>query len=285
MGLIFFQGLNCYSSSMINAAAFTGIANREAFADLWSETDFTYDQIHHLFLSRRLPRNLELLGARMEFLNCCSREEREKNISALPLGQCLVAGMDAFFISWVPFYQTLHSLHYFIARKERKNVFSCYDPTYDKQNLEITEEHMVSYASDIYQIHKSAEKPFHVEIRQEAQRILDTHYGTQEKLLAQIMECTYEKYKNGELLAKYIDAFINNRYLYLHYLQTMPLPGERYNQYFHREFFQKWTAVKHGLYKASMSRDNQALIKNVCEHLKELITEEMNIAREISLMI
>lgn len=281
MGLIFFQGLNCYSSSMINAAAFTGIAYRDAFADLWSETDFTYDQIHHLFLSRRLPRNLEFLGAKMEFLDCCSWAERKKNISALPPGQCLVAGMDAFFIPWVPFYQTLHSLHYFIARKESQNVFSCFDPTYDKQNLEITEEHMVTYASDICWIHKSAEKTFHMEIRQEAQRILDTHPGTQEKLLTQIMKCAYEKHKNGELLAKYIDAFINNRYLYLHYLQTMPMPGERCDQYFHKEFFQKWTAVKHGLYKASMSMDNQALIKEVCEHLKELITEEMNIAREM----
>lgn len=285
MSLIFFQGLNCYSSSMINVAAFTGIAYRHAFSNLWSETDFTYDQIHHMYLSRRLPQNLEFLGARMEFLNCCSREERKENISALPRGQYLVAGMDAFFISWVPFYQTLHSNHFFIARKESKDIFSCFDPTYDKQNLAITEELMVSYAFDLYRIHKSAKKPFHMDIRQEALRIVDTHPGTQEKLLAQIMECTYEKHKNGELLAKYIDAFINNRYLYLHYLQTMPLSGERYDHYFHREFFQKWTAVKHGLYKASMSKDNQALIMKVCELFKELIREEMNIAREIAEII
>lgn len=285
MSLILFQGLNCYSASMINAAVFTGVDYRNVFADLWSETDFTYDQVHHLYLSRRMPENLETLGVSMEFLNCCSKWEIKKNISRLPIGQWVIVGMDAFFIPWVPFYQTLHSLHYFIARKENESFFSCFDPTYDKQNLEITEEHMISYASDICRIHKSAKKPFHKEIRQEAQEILDTHPATQEKLLAQITECAYGKQENGELLAKYIDALINNRYLYLHYLQKMPLPGGKYDQYFQTEFFQKWAAVKHGLYKASMSKDNQVLIRDVCEHFKELIGEEMNIAREIAVTI
>lgn len=281
MSLIFFQGLNCYSASLINAAVFTGVDYPTVFADLWSETDFTYDQLHCLYLSRRLPKNLTSMGIDMEFWNCCSKEEIRKNSTGLPAGQWLIVGMDAFVIPWVPFYQTLHHLHYFIARKENRNVFSCFDPTYDRQNLEITEEHMLLYASDICRIHKSTKKPLHVESRQEAQKILDTHPETQEKLLTQIMECAHGKQKNGELLAKYIDALINNRYLYLHYLQNMPLSVEKYDQYFHREFFRKWAALKHGLYKASISKDNHVLIREACEHFKELIREEMNIAREL----
>ncbi len=283
MSLIYFQGLNCYSACMVNAAVFTGADYRKVFANLWSETDFTYDQVHHLYLSRRMPKNLASMEVSMEFINCCSEWEIKEKIYKMPMGQLMIVGMDAFFIPWVPFYQTMHSFHYFIARKDSKTLFSCFDPTYDKHDLEITEEHLISYASDICRIDKSVKKPFAADIRQEAQKILDTHPETQEKLLAQIMECSYGKQKNGELLAKYIDALINNRYLYLHYLQTMPLSGEKNDQYFRKEFFHKWAAVKHGLYKASLSKDNQVLIREVYSYCKELITEELSIAREIAL--
>lgn len=281
MSLIFFQGLNCYWASMINAAVFTGVDYRNVFSNLWSETDFAYDEANRLYLSRRIPNNLESMGVRMEFLDCGSREDIKENISGLPIGQWIIAGMDAFFIPWVPFYQTLHNLHYFIAKKEEKSFFSCFDPTYDKENLEITEEQLIAHVSDICRIHKSAEKPLHIELRQEAQKILDTHPETQKNLLSQIMECAHGKQKNGELLARYIDALINNRYLYLHYLQNMPLSRGEYHQYFNKEYFKKWAAVKHGLYKASMSKDNQVLIGEVCGHFEELIREERSIAKEI----
>ena len=281
MNLIYFQGLNCYTSSMLNAAVFIGVDYRNALADLWSETDFTYDQIHHLYLSRRMPANLEALGVNLKFLNCCSKQEMEKNISSLTLGQYHVVEMDAFFIPWVPYYHTLHSFHYFIARKEEKGFFSCFDPTYDNKYMELTEEDMISHVSDICQIQKVSEKQFCKGIRQEAQEILCTHQKKQDNLLEQIRECAYGKQKNGELLAKYIDALINNRYLYLHYLQNMPLFRESYDRYFHKEYFIKWTAVKHGLYKASFRQNNREIIQEVCGHFQELIQEEMDIARKI----
>ena len=284
MNLIYFQGLNCYSSSMINAAVFIGVDYRNAFADLWSETDFTYDQIHHLYLSRRMPANLEALGVSQKFLNCCSKQEMEKNISRLTAGEWNVVEMDAFFIPWVPYYHTLHSFHYFIARKEKNGVFSCFDPTYDKKDIELTDEDMISHASDICQIHKIKEKQFRMEIRREAQEILYTHQKTQKNLLEQIWECAYGKPKNGELLARYIDALINNRYLYLHYLQNMPLSSDKYDGYFNKEYFLKWTAVKHGLYKASIRQNNREIIREVCGHFQELIQEEMDIARKIVAM-
>lgn len=281
MNLIHFQGLNCYTSSMLNAAVFIGVDYRYALADLWSETDLTYDQIHHLYLSRRMPANLENLGVSLKLLNCCSKQEMEKNISSLAIGQYHVVEMDAFYIPWVPYYHTLHSFHYFIARKEENCFFSCFDPTYDKTYMEFTEEDMIAHVSDICQIQKAAEKQFCMGIRQEAREILYTHQKTQENLLRQIRECAYGKQKNGELLAKYIDALINNRYLYLHYLQNMPLFKERFERYFHKEYFLKWTAVKHGLYKASFRQNNQELIREVCGHFQELIQEEMDIARII----
>lgn len=285
MSLIYFQGLNCYSSSILNAAVFTGVDYRNAFANLWSETDFTYDQIHHLYLSRRMPVNLEALGVKLEFLNCCSSEEVEKNLSRLSHGQWLVAGMDAFFIPWTPYFQTLHSFHYFIARKEKEGVFSCFDPTYDRKDMEITEKDMIFHAFDICWIDKTAEQQSDMSIQREAQEILHSHPGTQENLLAQIRECAYGKQKNGELLAKYIDALINNRYLYLHYLQNMPLYKGKYDQYFSKEFFLKWTAVKYGLYKASIRLNNQELIQEACGHFQELIEEEMDIARKIGTVL
>ncbi|GLC80312.1 hypothetical protein [Lacrimispora brassicae] len=281
MSLIYFQGLNCYSSSLLNAAVFTGADYRNVFANLWSETDFTYDQIHHLYLSRRMPANLETLGVKLEFLNCCSSKEVEKGLSLLSHGQWMVAGMDAFFIPWTPYYQELHSFHYFIAQKAKKGGFSCFDPTYDRKDIEITHEDMISHAFDICRIYKTAAKQSHISSRREAQEILYSHPITQENLLAQIRECAYGKQKNGELLAKYIDALINNCYLYVHYLQNMPLYREKCDQYFSKEFFLKWTTVKYGLYKASIRQNNQEIIQEVCGHFRELIEEEMDIAHKI----
>lgn len=121
-------------------------------------------------------------------------------------------------------------------------------------------------------------------ILSEAQEILHSHPRTQESLLAQIRECAYGKQKNGELLAKYIDALINNRYLYLHYLQNTPMYRGKYDLHFPKEFFLKWTTVKYGLYKASIRLNNQELIQEACGHFQELI-EEMNIARKMGTAI
>lgn len=285
MSLFYFQGLNCYSSSMLNAAALTGVGYRNVFANLWSETDFTYDQIHHLYLSRRVPANLEALGVKLEFLNCCSPEEVEKSLSRLSNEQWMVVGMDAFFIPWTPYYRTLHSSHYFIARKKNGNTYSCFDPTYDGKNMELTKDNMISHIVDICWIYKTAGNQFHISIRQEVQEILYSHPKIQENLLVQIKECAYGKHKNGELLAKYIDALINNRYLYVHYLQSMSLYRGKYDQYFSKEFFQKWVTVKYGLYKASIRQSNQEIIREVCGHFGELIREEMDIAQKIGTTI
>lgn len=285
MSLIYFQGLNCYTSSILNAAVFMGVDYLHAFANLWSETDFTYDQIHHLYLSRRMPSNLEALGVKLGFLNCCSSGDVEKSLSLLSDGQWLVTGMDAFFIPWTPYYRTLHSSHYFIARKEKGSSFSCFDPTYDKENMMITNEHMISHAIDICRICKTAKEQSDMSILQETQEILYTHPKIQENFLAQIRECACGKQENAELLAKYVDALLNNRYLYLYYLQSSPFYKGNYGQYFSEEFFLKWTTIKHGLYKASIRHNNQEIIQEICGYFEGLITEEMDIARKIGAMI
>lgn len=260
-----------------------GIDYHNLFADLWSETDFTYDQINRLYLSRRMPRNLESMGVGMDFINCHSCQERQKALLALPNGQWLIIGMDAFFIPWVPFYQTFHHLHYFIAKKESHELFYCFDPTYDKPDLTLTHEHIVSYTTDACVFHKSSVVPFSTDISTDAKRILENHPQTQKEIIAQILACAHGNHKNTELLAKYMTALINNRYLYLHYLEKMlPKQADNCIPYFSKEYFRKWHAAKHGLYKASIIGKNiHALIQEVCAHIKDLMQQEIQIAKNI----
>ncbi len=281
MGLIYFQGLNCYSSSIINAAIFNGVDYRSAFSNLWSETYFTYDQVHHIFLSTRMSANLEELGIRQKFLNCCSVEAVKRNLSQLSIEQWLVVGMDAFYIPWTPFFNILHSYHYFIAQKRKSTTFFCYDPTYDIKDLTLNEEYMISHITDICQINKYPGKQLHRSVLQETREILYSHPITRDKLISQIEECTCDNRKRGELLAKYIDALINNRYLYVHYLNNLSACSSKYNLYFSEDFFHRWLTVKYGLFKSSLRQNNQDIINEICECIVTLFYEEMNAATKI----
>lgn len=258
-----------------------GVDYRRVFENLWSETDFTYDQLHHLYLSQRLPCNLKDLGIKENFLNCCSPSEVEKGLSALSPAQWIVTGMDAYFIPWTPYYQLLHSSHYFIARQKECGFFTCFDPTYDMEHMQITVEYMIAHGDDICALSYTPLKHPQWSIRQESEEILRSHFRTREILLNQIQECACGKQKNAELLARYAEALINNRYLYLHYLQNFPRSEKNCAQYFSKEFFQKWTMVKHGLYKAYIRQNNQEIVQEVSRLFIELMDEEMGIAKKL----
>lgn len=281
MSLVFFQGLNCYVSSLLNVAHFMGADYRCALANLWSETDFTYDQLHQLYLSRRLPYNLENLGVKEVFLNCLSPSEVEKGLTTLSHGQWMVVGMDAYDIPWTPYYKTLHSSHYFVARQEVGDGFTCYDPTYNIEHMELVRGDMIAHADDICVLSSIPLKHTPWSIRQESEEILRSHSRTLTILLNQIEECAYGKQNNAGLLAQYAEALLNNRYLYLHYLQSVPTLEKICTDCFTKEFFQKWTAVKHGLYKAYVRQNNQGLVQEVCGLLTELVDKEISIATKL----
>lgn len=282
MSLIYFRGLNCYTASLLNAASFMGADYRSALENLWSEKNFTYDQLHHRYLSQRLPCNLEILGIKETFLNCRSVFETEKSLSELSDSQWFVVGMDAFFIPWTPYYRILHSSHYFIARQKNNDIFVCFDPTYNSENLEITREQMISHADDICALSRIPSKYSERSIVRESESILASHPQTREILLNQIKESVCKNQNSAGLLAQYTEALINNRYLYLWYLQNFAGFEKISEHCFPKEFFKKWAAVNHGLFKAHVRQKNNGnLIQQVSLLVTELIDEEQRTALKL----
>lgn len=284
MNLINFQGLNCYYNCILNNSIFLGINYQLSFATLWSETDFTYDQINNAYSTKRMFLNLESLGAKLEFSNCSSSKDAKTSLSLFKAGARIIIGMDAFHIPWTPYYQLLHSSHYFIAQKISESSFICFDPTYNKKNLPISFENIILNAFDICHIYRVPKKPLNFEIIQEAKEIIYKHPKTQTELLIKINECTWQKRKNADLLIKYIDAMINNRYLYKHYIENLSSSNHDIQQLFNKDFFLQWKAIKNGLYKASLIKDNKGLLNNISNQLNTLINMEIIIAEKIILM-
>lgn len=281
MNLIHFRGLNCYFNCVVSIAAYLGLNYEDSFATLWSETDFTYDRRHHAYSTKRMLANLEAMGVKLKGLGCDSQKEAEEVLSSCQEGEFIIVGMDAFCIPWSPIYQALHDPHYFFAQKEQPDSFFCFDPTYSKEYMRIMPDDIISHAYDIWRIEKVTEKPPHFGVIEEAQEIICNHPQTQEKLLFEINECTHEKQKNAGSLAKYAAALINNRYLYKHYLQSSLPNADKYQQFFDKDFFLRWEAVKNGLYKASLIKNNESVIDEVCKLFNNLIDEEIAIAKQI----
>lgn len=282
MKLIHFQGLNCYFGCVISISAFFGLNYEDLFATLWSETDFTYDHHNHVYSTKRISANLEAMGAKLKDLSCTSEKELEEGLSLCPEGEFIIVGMDAFYIPWSPIYSALRDNHYFFAQREKANSFICFDPTYDKKYMNIMRDDIISHAYDIRLVEKAAQKPLQTGVLQEAQEIICNHPQLKEKLLFEINECAHdEKRRNAGLLAKYIAALINNRYLFKHYLQNSPAGSDKYQQFFDKNLFSQWEAVKNGLYKTSLIKNNESVISEVCKAFSILIDEEIAIAKQI----
>lgn len=280
MNLIHFPGLNCYHDCIVTIGAFLGLDYAASFATLWSETDFRYDQTHGVYLTKRMLTNFEILGLDLETLAVSSKAVAEQSLSLLEAGDWVIMGMDAFEIPWNPYYQTLHGPHYFLTQKQDAAIFSCFDPTYKKQDLVIGAETAAAHVFDLLRVRRLEGRPLDRGVSGEAREVLARHPRTRERLLEEIHACAGGQQEEGERLAKYIDALIHNRYLYRHYLGHLPAAGE-YKSCFDDEFFRHWAAVKNGLYKASLIRDNGSVVQEVSRQLSDLLAAEMLTAEKM----
>jgi len=281
MNLIHFQGLNCYHDCVISVANHFGVDYSLAFTTLWSETDFSYDSYHKVYLTKRLLTNLEELGVKIEELDCLSQKDTDRIIPQFYEGEFMIIGMDAFYIPWDPFYQKFHGPHYFIAQNVKLGMLLCFDPTYDKKNEQLPRREIIEHAYAICRINRVEKKALRIEAIHEAREIVNTHPDTQSVLLSHIYGCIGGERENTVLLAKYIDAMINNRFLYRFFLESQQLPDNENHLFLNSDFFLEWKAVKNGLYKASISRSHESIINNVCDHFIHLMDQEIDVAEKI----
>lgn len=281
MELIYFQGLNCYHVCVISLANHFGINYPDAFATLWSETDFRYDSYHQVYLTKRMLTNLEGLGTKVETLDCPAPKDADRALSLFQEGEFMIVGMDAFYIPWTPFYQTFHGPHYFIVQNAKTDTLACFDPTYNKKNEQIACQEIAAHTYEICRMSKVAPKNLKIEAIHEAREIVHTHPNTRSVLLSQIHDCIEGERANMILLAKYIDTMINNRYLYGFFLENQLCPYDENHLLLNNNFFLEWKAVKNGLYKASVKKNNKDIIHEVSEHFNHLIEEEIAMSEKI----
>ncbi len=281
MDLIRFRGLNCYHGCIINAADFFGVDYLPAFAALWSETDFSYDPLFNMYLTKRMPVSLEALGLTLQKLPCTCGKEAEDSFAGLANGAWFTAGMDAFYMPWNEYYQTLNGYHYFLAQKEKDGFLCCFDPTYNQRDIRVKAKDIIPHAFDIVSIDKVDPKHLQTLVTQEAHSVLSMIADFQQKLLFEIRSCTEGNRSNAARLAKYTDAILTNRCLYRHYLHNLPADYEALVRLFSEEFIRQWASVKNGLYKASLVRENGEILEQVCTKLTELFEAESTAAEMV----
>lgn len=281
MNLIYDRGLNCHLASIISIAASLGIPHKNAFATLWSETDFIDEPIHNVYISGRVYANLEALGTRREALRCASPEEAGESLSLIDEKELFLIGMDSFHTPWSPVYQYFYSPHYFFARKEDADTACCFDPVYNREYQQMRMSDIQAHAYDLNRVHRIAAEPLKAGLWEEASEILRLHPGIQETLLTEIEKCKGENRHKMSPVIKQITAMLNNRYLFQQYLRTLPPALGCDEHFFDQRFFMKWEAVKNGLYKASILRDNRSVIDEVCGLFMDAVREETALAEKI----
>lgn len=279
MSKVIFSESNCYYSCLINAAAFLGIEYKEAFSNLWSEINFTYNQKHNIYTTKQMIKNFETLGAKLEFLNCSSPNDSELSITSMEVNNWIIIGMDAFYIPWTPYYHTLHSLHYFLMQKISEKSFFFLDPTYDKENIKINLEDIFINAFEICYLKKIQKNPLNSDLLDEAKTIICTHSRTIDEIISKINNCKDKNRENASLLVKYIDALISNRHLYKYYIENSSFSLPNSKQIFDNKLIFEWQSIKNGLHKASLIKENTTVLEDVKKQLKIIINKEIDIAK------
>lgn len=280
MNIIHFQGLNCYHSCIVNVASLLGIDYLQSFSSLWSETEFSYDPVFHMCVTKRMITQLKSLGMNLKKHACKTKKESESAFAEILEGEWFIAGMNSFYMTWNEYYQTLNGYHYFFAKKE-DGMLCCFDPTYDKVNIKLKSEIIVPYIFDIVSVNKCDINPVKASVEQEAKNILEAIPMFCNKIISEIDECTGKNKKLADNLAINVDAMITNRYLYLHYLDKSLKEIDNIIKLFNEAFFKKWTAVKNGLYKASLVNDNKDILRQVKTVLVEVLKEELRVAKAL----
>lgn len=285
MRLIHFQGLNCYHDCMITLANSFGVSYTLAFSRLWSEGKLCYDPICNVFLSQRLQEALENRGMKLS-TPWITKKERETGWAETLTGNYVIVGMDAYLIPWCPIYQLLHGPHYFIVQKGRAELHDCFDPTYGITDEKLAAQDLVANACDLISVKTDNSAILPIDnmfspLLAQSQEVLATHPDTLHYFLEQAGIWMKETEKTALLPAKYIDGLLTGRYSYKHFLEKQDTAKEKAAMFFSRQYYDQWLAVKHGLYKAALTRQDNIAFNEACRLLTDLFEQEMELARQI----
>lgn len=284
MKFVHIQGSCCYHDCMVTLAGAFGLDYTQSFSGLWSESDLRYDSICKVFLTRRMPMALEDMGMKLA-LPCVTREERECVWTQILPGGLVLIGMDGFLIPWNPIYKLQHGPHYFITEKTASDTQTCYDPTYGLSGMTLTTHELTANSFALIPVKKVGPRP-HCEQKRshdshlvQAKEVLEHHPTTLKKLLAQADVWIHGTEETILLPARFVDALLENRFLYLHYLKRQFIPQKEAALFHDKHYYESWTAVKHGFFKAALAK-NSAAFQEACERLTALFNQEIALAEK-----
>lgn len=284
MELIHLKGLNCYHDCVITMANFYGLDYAAAFLGLWAEGRLRYDPICQVFLSRSLQETLKSAGMKLN-TPLVTRKEREWGWEGAAAGENIIIGMDAFLIPWSPLYQIHHGPHYFIARKEKSQSHGCFDPTYGLSGQRFNTQDLLSSAFALITVKTvNAAIPLSDSkdsLATQAQKVQKNHPETLRRFRELSGIWMQKSQKTALLSAKYVDALLNGRYLFMYYLKERSHEAERAPLFFSPEYNHEWLAVKNGFYKAALTRENGAVCHESCQRLACLFEQELELARQL----
>ena len=303
MKIFNFPGLNCYYSSVVSAANAFGVPFIDAFATLFSERDFDYNPFSKSFSSKRLLANLNYMGAHSEVFACDMLNESRSSFLQCSKEMYFIIGMDPFHIHWTPSFGRFNGYHYFLAKPAGGNDFLCYDPTYGNQKEPMTREVVVTHAFDITRFRRSQRNSLEIDNLAELLNVAEGNSLSFWQLLSQ-ME-SYKMPPNGvkdnsaysvahpngnrqnadcwaiEKAARYVDCLIHSRLLYEYYLQNRKPFLLNELTIFNADYFNCWQAVKNGLLKASVRRENAAVLEETEKLFSDLIRCERETAKSV----
>jgi hypothetical protein len=157
----------------------------------------------------------------------------------------------------------------------------CFDPVYDKKNMQIRYVDILKHAFDLRRIRKAVLEEPQIELKQEAQQVLQVLPKIQKELHAEILTCKNAGRKQIYPIIKQITAMIGNRYLFAHFLHQPSSVYDPDRRFFNTDFFARWEAVKNGLYKASIVKNNESVVDEVCDLFLNLLFEEAVMAEQM----
>lgn len=279
MDLIYYRGLNCRLASLLNIADMLGANYLDAYVTLWSETDFSDEIKYNIYMSKRVYENLDAIGIRTEPLDCA-----RDAVSHIADGTMLLIGADTIDIPWHPVFGHFHDPHYFFAKKQPAQSIVCFDPVYGETNTEIKAEAVLTSAFELCRVYRVDASPPTHGLAEEAAAILRHLPDTAEALSDRIQGCKNDGKRNLPLLLKQINAMLNNRYLFGHYARASAPLAACSDAFFNDAYYANWEAVRNGLYKSGVVKQNEAVIDEVCKLFARAMQEELSMAARIAEM-
>jgi len=274
VNLISFDGLNCFSNSVITIAASYGVDYIQAFADLWTEAEFRYAPYSKRLVSIRLTDNLEMLGARFEQGAFANDAENATLLDLMSVGEMAVVGMDTFFTPWSPFYRTFNGSHYFIAEKYNAEAFACYDPTYGVERVGLTLEYVAEHTTDLIYVREAEKNTVEYDAKALLKSIKEGLPPAFEDLIRRIKAEPADRDALEEC-GRRMTCMLENRQLNALYFRERQKEAFQSLALFDEGYFHDWETAKLGVFKAGASSRGESALEEALSKLQDLYEKEM----------